>query len=173
MKQIILKNLEQVDEHIELIRHSADEAKIRLMEISEQDDDIGFLERIKFDQIGFDPLDASRRLNLIEQVNQTFTYLASLRAAKVLFASHAGIESFKLNLGTSSGQDIESSDGEIVAEVFSATKPGSNDKLNKDIKRLKTLSARFKYVFFMCPGIPEGIFRYRNEKEVIIWSLGI
>ena len=173
MKQILLKNEEQVDEYIELIRHSANEAQIRLMEASERDNDIGFLERIKFDQIGFDPLDASRDLNLIEQVNQTFTYLASLMAAKVLFAEHEGIESLKLNLGTSAGSDLESSDGEIVAEVFAATRPSSNDKLNKDIKRVKAVSARYKYVFFMCPGIPDGLYHYRNEEEVVIWSLDV
>ena len=173
MKQILLKNEEQVEEYIELIRHSANEAQIRVMEASERDNDIGFLERIKFDQIGFDPLDASRDLNLIEQVNQTFTYLASLRAAKVLFANHEGIESLKLNLGTSAGSDLESSDGEIVAEVFAATRPSSNDKLSKDIKRVKAVSARYKYVFFMCPGIPKGLHRYRNEQEVVIWSLGV
>jgi hypothetical protein len=173
MKQILLKNEEQVNEYMELIRNSANEAQIRLMEVSERENNIGFLERIKFDQIGFDPLDASRNLNLIEQVNQTFTYLASLGAARVLFANHEGIEALKLNLGTSPGPDLESSDGKIVAEVFAATRPSSNDKLNRDIKRAKSFSARYKYVFFMCPGIPEGLYRYRNEQEVIIWSLGV
>ena len=173
MKKILLNSKEQVEEYIELIRHSANEAQIRLMEILEREDDIGFLERIKFDQIGFDPLDANRDLNLIEQVNQTFTYLASLRAAKVLFMNHEDLCSLKLNLGTSAGSDLESDDGEIVAEVFAATRTGSNDKLNKDIARVKGVSARHKYVFFMCPGIPKGPFSYRNEQEVIIWSLGV
>ena len=130
MKQIILENEEQIEEYIELIRHSANEAQFRLLEVSDRNNDISFLERIKFNQIGFDPLDSSRNLNLIEQVNQTFTYLASLMAAKVLFANHEGIESLKLNLGTSAGSDLESSDGEVVAEVFAATKPSSNNKLN-------------------------------------------
>jgi hypothetical protein len=41
---------------------------------------IEVLVRMKFHELGFHPIE-NRRLNLIEQVNQTFTYLVSFAAA--------------------------------------------------------------------------------------------
>lgn len=60
-------------------------------------------------------------------------------------------------LGTSSGRDIESVEPDLVAaEVFSATRPNSNQKLRKDIAHLANDPARHRYVFFAAPSYASG-----------------
>lgn len=112
-------------------------------------------------------------MNLIEQLNQTFTCIASARAAKVLLAMHPELAPFQLNLGTSPGPDIESRSGEgISAEVFAAVTPGNNRKLNRDIQKVQDSDAAWKCVFFMCPGYAEGSQPLLSRNGVTVWSLG-
>jgi hypothetical protein len=173
MKEIILNNSNEVEEYIGIILGSSRKAKDNIKHQFDKTNGIDFLKMIKYEKIGLDPLDQERSLNLIEQVNQTFTYLASLYAARFLFNEFDSLEGLKLNLGTRAGPDIESFDGTIKAEVFAATRPSSNQKLKKDIAKVKSTSANHKFVFFACPGIDEGVYKFKDEDEVIIWSLGV
>lgn len=91
--------------------------------------------KMKFGGIGFDPLDSNRGLNLIEQINQSFTYLASFYALEILFTKYPELAPFKLNLGTTAGSDIESECGGLAAEVFASVTPTNNQKLKKDINK--------------------------------------
>ena len=136
----------------EEIRLAADRSLSAVQRFVEPGDALRLLEAVKFDKIGRDPFDPNRPLNLIEQVNQTFTALVSVRAIEYLFDHHPEAAPFLANLGVAAGSDIESRDGSVAAEVFSATHPGSNDKLNKDIKRVGRTPAKHRYVFFYCPG---------------------
>lgn len=89
---------------------------------------------------------------MIEQLNQTFTILASLRAVERLFELHPEAAGFRLALCTCSGRDIESVEpGLVAAEVFSATHPNSNNKLRKEIARLASDTSLHRYVFFASP----------------------
>lgn len=172
-KRIIIHDIEEIENHIENLRSSSEEVQIRLDEISSYSDPIDLLRKIKFEQIGCDPLDSQRPLNIIEQVNQTFTYLASFKAAKLLFERHSGLKSLTLNLGTTSGSDLESEfDGGIAAEVFAAVNPNNNKKLQKDIDKVSKINAEHKYVFFLCPEVEEGHYQYQSESDVVVWSLG-
>lgn len=82
---------------------------------------------MKFSPVGCDPLDADTPLNLIEQINQTFTYLASAKAVKLLLQLHPELAPFTVNLGTSPGSDIESRTGAaLAAEVFAAVNTSNN-----------------------------------------------
>jgi hypothetical protein len=91
---------------------------------------------MKFSSIGCDPLSVDTPLNLIEQVNQTFTYLASARAVRLLFRLHPELAPFTVNLGTAKGSDIESAaQGGLAAEVFAAVRPTNNHTLAKDLRR--------------------------------------
>jgi len=54
--QITLRKVEDIDTFIEDLRSSAEEAQLKLAEISEYATPLELLYRIKFDQIGFDPL---------------------------------------------------------------------------------------------------------------------
>lgn len=126
---------------------------------------------LKFEPVGCDPLDSNRPLNLIEQLNQTFTYKASFDAAAHLIQVHPQQAPLVLNLGTSPGNDIESKDGRLVAEVFASVDPGNNRKLEKDIERLVPLEAPLKYVFYLSPtsgGRPDS-FETRGVRIVRIW----
>ena len=114
------------------------------------------LSALRFQTVGHDPL-TGEALNVIEQLNQTFTILVTLRAVEQLIAMHPEANGFRLALATSSGRDIESVEPNLVAaEVFSATHPGSNQKLKKDIARLTTDPARYRYVFFAAPNYACG-----------------
>lgn len=114
------------------------------------------LTALRFQTVGHDPL-TGEALNVIEQLNQTFTILVSLRAVGRLIEMHPEANGFRLALATSSGRDIESVEPDLVAaEVFSATHPGSNQKLKKDIARLTSDPARHRYVFFAAPKYTSG-----------------
>ena len=173
MKKVVLKDVSDIQEHIEDVVHSAEQAQLRITEISEGTDALNLLKRLKFQRLGYDPLNSNRDLNFIEQINQTFTYLASLKAAEYIFEEHPGIKSLTLNLGTASGSDIETSDcGGIAAEVFAATQPNSNQKLKKDIEKVSKTAAKYKYSFFMCPDVEPGEYVSKSTPDVIVWSLG-
>jgi len=142
MKKIILTNSTEVAVYVDIILDAADAARRRLLELSETRNGIQLLEAIKYERIGYDPLDTERELNLVEQINQSFTYLASFRAAEILFQRHRGISELSLNLGTMTGSDIGSSGaGGIAAEVFAATRPKSN---NDSPERSRSLTRTHK-----------------------------
>jgi hypothetical protein len=114
------------------------------------------LRALRFQTVGHDPL-SGEPLNVVEQLNQTFTILVSLRAVERLIQMHPEANGFRLALATSSGRDIESVEpGLVAAEVFSATHPGSNQKLRKDVERLASDTARHRYVFFAAPDYAGG-----------------
>lgn len=156
-KQITLHNTKDIEKEIENLRLSAEKSQLKLNDICGYSDPLELLKIFKFEKIGHDPLNNQRPLNFIEQLNQTFTYLASFKAASILFEMHPGLTSMTLNLGTRAGSDIESDfDGGIAAEVFAAVNPKSNNKLKKDIQKVSSVNVKHKYVFFMCPNIKKG-----------------
>jgi len=173
MSQIVITTPSEAIEYEERLRDAAYETQMRVHEISEASDPISFFEEIKFNRVGCNPLDTTDNWNVVEQLNQTFTYLASFRAAVLIFDWHPCVRSLTLNLGVKSGSDIEGAcDGGIAAEVFAATHPGSNQKLQKDVKKVQAVEARHKYVFFICPSIGEGKYQSPNSEGVKVWSLG-
>jgi hypothetical protein len=88
------------------IRVAADFAAQRLRELSTSSSyGLTVLRALKFELFGRQPLEP-RALNLIEQINQTWTYLVSLRALSFLFERHPEAGGFKLSLGTKSGTDL-------------------------------------------------------------------
>ena len=113
---------------------------------------------MKFKKIGCDPLNLKMHWNLIEQINQTFTYLISLKAAEILYKECKSIETIEFNLGTQNGFDLVGKDANncdvAVAEVFAAVRAHSNDKLRKDIKKVITSNAEKLYVFFTADNVP-------------------
>lgn len=128
------------------------------------------LAALKFDEVGFHPTE-ERRLNLIEQVNQTFTYLASLAAAERVLHLHPGAAPIRLNLGTSAGYDVESPSQGVVAEVFAAVRRTNNRKLVKDVAKVSEAEERNKYVFFFCPGHEKRAFHLELFPDVQIVPL--
>lgn len=134
-----------------LVATSGQRAATRLQQLLQVSTGLDTLARLKFAPVGCDPLDPERPLNVVEQLNQTFTYLASFAAAKWLLAKHPGSAPYTLNLGTMAGTDIVSADGQVAGEVFAATHPDSNDKLRKDMDKIGLSGAAHKYVFYLSP----------------------
>jgi hypothetical protein len=153
---------------------SAEHTQIQIAELAGTETPLAFLTQLKFQAIGCDPLDVSRKLNLIEQLNQTFTYLASFEGAELLFKLHPKVQSLTLNLGTTAGSDIETSEGGgIAAEVFASVTPRNNRKLENDIKKVSTANAKHRYVLFMSPEHEAGSYQGTTKTAgVIVWSLG-
>jgi hypothetical protein len=159
-KQITLHNKEDIEKKIEELRLSAEKSQLYLDKICGYSDPLELLKKFKFEKIGHDPLNIQRPLNFIEQLNQTFTYLASFKAASILFEMHPGLTSMTLNLGTRAGSDIESDfDGGIAAEVFAAVNPKSNNKLKKDIQKVSSVNVKHKYVFLCVQTSKKDIIR--------------
>lgn len=150
MKQQIVTGLADLERLESAVSVSAALA-VRSLRALNGGDPIGALAAMKFAQVGLDPLDPDRPLNLIEQINQTFTYLASIAGARWLLRLHPECVPLRLNLGTQSGFDIESSCGRFVAETFAATNPKSNDKLRKDLAKLRNATAQHRFVFYLSP----------------------
>jgi hypothetical protein len=152
---------EAKDLHANLAQSAANTAKWLAAQTG---DPMSLLRAMRFETVGYDPL-TGEPLNIVEQLNQTFTILVTLRAIEQLFELHRDSGGFHLALGTSAGRDIESvKERYVAAEVFAATRPESNQKLKKDLMRLTTDPADHRYVFFYCPGFTEG--RQANRETV-------
>ena len=156
----------------EQVRDAARLARDKLNTLSA--DPLEALHALKFDKCGYHPL-KRHPLNLIEQLNQTFTVMASLAAARHLLGWFPHCGGLRLNLGTDSGRDIESIFPQVVeGEVFTAVHPTNNRKLKGDIKRLAESLAANRYVFFYAPSYNPGR-QYGLEQldsKVRVWALG-
>jgi hypothetical protein len=128
---------------------------------------IDVLRRMKFETIGFHPV-FGHALNLIEQVNQTFTFLVALQAVDWLLDRHPEARGFRVAPGAHASLplDIMSIEPDLVgAETFAAVRPDNNDKLRKDLAKLAKSPARHRYAFFYSPGFPVGRVE-RLEREL-------
>ena len=133
----------------------------------------GALYALKFTAYGRHPLEP-RALNLIEQLNQTFTILASLRAARLLLGWHPEVGGLLVRPSNLSGRDVESlRPGLVEAEVFAAVNPRNNNKLNKDLEKLTRSTARHKYVFFHSPGYEEGRQPPLEQSNIQVWAVAV
>lgn len=172
---------DQIAPEITKIKESAARAKDSFAKLISNEDPLSLLQAIKFLKIGFDPLDANKKWNLIEQVNQTFTYLVSYNAAYLLFTLHPEAVVIQLNLGTEAGYDIVGIDKEreevFAAEVFAATSIHSNEKLRRDLLKVLTSNAKSRYVFFSAGDVSDvGWYtKYRPRfdlSNVRVYSFG-
>ncbi|MFL6263436.1 MAG: hypothetical protein ACJ76Y_27405 [Thermoanaerobaculia bacterium] len=166
----ILDSEEQIQHLRARVRDSVDRAATVMRELLEGQPSMVALASMKFEDLGFHPVE-DRRLNLIEQVNQTFTYLVSLAAAEDILVRHSGSAPIHLNLGTTAGYDLVSPSQDVVAEVFAAVRRTNNRKLARDVIRVDRSEARHKYVFFHCPGEAPGVSHLERFPEVHLIAL--
>jgi hypothetical protein len=171
MKTRTINTAGELDALVQSVTGSATKSLAQIAKLGS--DGLRAIWSMKFEPIGCDPLDCESPLNLIEQLNQSFTYIASARATKILIARHPELAPFTLNLGTAGGSDIESKAGVgVAAEVFAAVNTSNNRKLASDIAKVSATAAGFKYVFFMCPGYEEGYQPKWSHSGVEVWSVG-
>jgi hypothetical protein len=152
------------------VLRAADGAVAELRRLIDEAEPVEALAEMKFAELGHHPSE-DRRLNLIEQVNQTFTYLASVAAATEILRRHENAVPIWLNLGTSSGSDVESPSAGIAAEVFAAVRPTNNRKLVKDVQKVAGTGAQHKYVFYYCPDVECVPYRLSGFSEVEVVPL--
>jgi hypothetical protein len=143
-KRQLFSGLEKVNEYRFKIRENTDK---HLEDLFINEKGLELMRSLRFEQSGYDPL-FEEPTNFIEQMNQTFTYLVCLEAVEYLLQQYPG-KSFFVNFGTEAGHDVESVDGEVICECFSATAPDSNDKLAKDTDKIdNNEEAEYRYVIY-------------------------
>jgi hypothetical protein len=162
--EITIKSAQELRHHRTLVVEAAKRTTRRIKSLRQRG--VGLLAVIKFETVGHHPGNPATPLNVIEQVNQTFTYLVSFKAVEYLLRHKRHLAGgYRLRLGTTRGLDIESVRRNIVAaEVFATVDPKNNRKLAKDIAKVARTNARFKYVFYYCPS---KIDPPRNENKKV------
>ena len=125
--------------------------------------------------------------NIIEQVNQSFTIMASLAAAEYLLDRFGNFGGLHLNPGARQGRDLISHQPQILAievEVFTCGEGYFRRKLRNDTRRFIGANADHCFVFFYCPVLFQGNPRQGRQfdleeayalgdqgPEVEIWAL--
>lgn len=129
---------------------------------------------MKFDTIGFHPLE-DRPLNLVEQINQTWTFAVALAAARLLLNLHPDAGGLKLAPGAHAYLELDIMSevpGYLGAETFAAVNPRNNGKLAADLTKLALRAERHRYVFFMSPMFPGSQRLPQFERDGIeVWSV--
>lgn len=171
---LLVRDAAEADQLAGQVRASA--TKLQAWIASFDGDGIGLLRALKFDQVGFHPLDG-RALNAIEQVNQVWTYLAALSAVRVLFGLHPDAGGFTIAPGAHAAQPLDvmsQVDGLVGAETFAAVDPKNNRKLAKDVLKLTGRTEVHRYVFFASPMFPGTARRPLLEcGGVQVWSVDV
>lgn len=174
MKHLVVRTPADVDRYLHLVRASA--ARAQAWVISHRGDPLDLLRQMKFHAVGFHPVE-DRPLNLIEQLNQTWTYAVALEAARKLLEFHPEAGGFNVAPGAHMSLDLDIMSiepGLVGAETFAATSPGSNNKLNKDLAKLATRAEPHRYIFFCAPRFNDTARIPRYERDgVQVWSVAV
>lgn len=171
---IVVRNAAEADALAVQVRASA--SRLQAWIASFGGDGIGLLRALKFEEVGFHPLE-DRALNAIEQVNQIWTYLATLAAVRQLLQLHAEAGGFRLAPGAHAAQPLDVmsvSEGLVGAETFAAVHPCNNRKLAKDLAKLAGRTEAHRYIFFASPRFPGTARLPRFERGgVQVWSVDV
>ena len=81
LKQVTVSR-ESLDEYAKSLKMVANQVTRRLASLFNQGEGLEILKVLKFEEFGNDPLTPNSPLNFIEQLNRTFTYLASIKASR-------------------------------------------------------------------------------------------
>jgi hypothetical protein len=142
--------------------------------LAQTGDPLAMLRKMKFECVGFHPVDY-RPINLVEQINQTWTFATAIAAARQLLVLHPEAGGFRLAPGAHAALplDIMSvKEGLVGAETFAAVSPHNNGKLEKDLEKLKGRAEKHRYVFFMSPQFP-GNKRLSERNGIQVWSVDL
>lgn len=167
-----VKSLEEVDALLARLTESA--AQVQQWIKAFTGEPLDFLRRLKFEPVGYHPI-GHHPLNVIEQVNQTWTYATALLATRQLFALHPEAGGYSLAPGAHASQplDIMSEvEGLVGAETFAAVTPRNNNKLSSDLLKLSGRAETHRYIFFMSPKYPGNMRLPLFERAgVQVWSV--
>jgi hypothetical protein len=171
---LFVKTTEDVDRHLELIAQAA--AGVRAWMATQTGDPLDILRRMKFDPVGQHPIEG-HPLNLVEQINQSWTYAVALVAARQLLRMHPEAAGYRLEPGAHAAQPLDimsQADALVGAETFAAVHPANNRKLAKDLAKLAARPERYRYVFFLSPKYPGSKRIPALERDgVQVWSVDV
>jgi len=171
---VIIRSPKELDHQIDVLREAATAAVAFIT--AHEGDPLTVLRHLKFDPVGRHPARGDA-LNFIEQINQTWTYLAAFSATRQLLDLHPDAGGFRLAPGAHASLplDIMSvTEGLVGAETFAAVHPRNNGKLNDDLDKLARRPEQHRYVFFMSPAYPELARRPELERDgVQVWSVAM
>lgn len=174
MPDLIVHTTADADRLMDLVRASAARAQAQVAALS--GDPLDMLRRMKFDQIGYHPIE-DRPLNLVEQINQTWSMAVAIEATRKLLELHPEAGGFRLAPGAHASLELDImsiTPGLVGAETFAAVHPRNNGKLRADLAKLAVRPERFRYVFFLSPLFPTTERQLRLEVPgVEVWSLAI
>ena len=161
-----------IDRHLDQVRHAA--AKIQKWIAAQDGDPLLLLRSMKFEPAGFHPI-LGHPLNVIEQINQTWTFVVALCATRHLLAMHPDAGGFLLAPGAHAGIELDimsRTPGLVGAETFAAVHPANNNKLRTDLLKLAPRTERHRYIFFMSPSFP-GFKRLPQFEDggIQVWSV--
>lgn len=171
---LVVRNIGDVDRYMDQVRGAA--GKIQKWMAAQDGDPLDLLRRMKFETGGFHPI-LGHPLNVIEQINQTWTFVVALCAARHLLDMHPDAGGFKLAPGAHAALDLDimsEAPGLVGAETFAAVDPANNDKLKKDLLKLAARPERHRYLFFMSPRFP-GFKRLPQFEQggIQVWSVDV
>ena len=146
-KEIFFDNKIKLEECRKTIQSNLTKSLQNLKTIFESNDSVDVFDACKYDKIVFEPFTGQNE-NLIEMLNQHQTYIVTLKGVEYLLNKYPS-KSFFARFGNVAGYDIESTDGEVVAECFAAVNYKNNQKLDKDLKKLDLVKSKTScYEFF-------------------------
>ena len=163
-----------IDRYLDQVRNAA--AKIQKWIAAQDGEPLDLMRRMKFETGGFHPI-LGHALNIIEQVNQTWTFVVALCAARRLLELHPDAGGFVLAPGAHGAIDLDimsQAPGLVGAETFAAVNPANNKKLKKDLLKLAARTERHRYIFFMSPRFP-GFKRLPQFEQggIQVWSVDL
>jgi hypothetical protein len=171
---LIVHNENDIEQHLATVKASAKRAANELVALANSPSQLFW--RMKFEQFGRHPIE-DRSLNLVEQINQSWTYVSALEASRKLLKCHQG-QVFQLAPGAHAALpfDIVNLNGNICAETFAAVHPDNNNKLERDIAKLELHAQRHSeascYVFFISPQFHTTARLPNRERAGIqVWSI--
>ena len=167
-------NTGDIDRYMDQVRDAA--AKIQKWMAAQDGDALGLLRRMKFETGGFHPI-LGHPLNVIEQINQTWTFVVALCAARHLLEMHPDAGGFVLAPGAHAAIELDimsEAPGLVGAETFAAVHPANNKKLKLDLLKLAARTERHRYVFFMSPRF-SGFKRLPQFEQsgIQVWSVDV
>jgi hypothetical protein len=171
---LTVKTAADIDRYMDQLRVSA--RRVRDWIAGQSGDPLDFLRHMKFDPIGFHPIE-HRSLNFIEQVNQTWTFAVALAAARQLLALHPDVGGLRLAPGAHASIPLDimsEAEGQVGAETFAAVDPRNNGKLEADLAKMAKRPEKHRYVFLMSPRYPKAERLPQFERDgVQVWSVTI
>jgi len=171
---MLVRNTQDIDRYLGLISQAA--ADVRAWFASQTGNPLDMLRQMKFEPVGFHPIEG-HALNLVEQINQTWTYAVALAATRQLLVLHPKAGGYKLAPGAyaSAPLDIMSeAEGLVGAETFAAVDPRNNRKLSLDLAKMVARPEQHRYIFFLSPKFPGAQRHEKLERDgVQVWSVDV